>query len=52
MYRFLGRYQILNVKQMTSLGLSTKKITNKNILLRLLQKQALLNRLLNLINLF
>ncbi|MDB9914193.1 hypothetical protein OAD06_07830 [Flavobacteriaceae bacterium] len=31
MYRFLGRYQILNVKQMTSLGLSTKKITNKNI---------------------
>ena len=31
MYRFLGRYQILNVKQMTSLGLSTKKITPKNI---------------------
>ena len=40
MYRFLGRYQILNVKQIASLGLSTKKITNKNIAITAVAKTS------------
>ena len=40
MYRFLGRYQILNAKQMTPLGLSTKKITNKNIVITTVAKTS------------
>ena len=40
MYRFIGRYQILKVKQMSPLGLSTKKITNKNIAITTVAKTS------------